>query len=247
MPEASGLRRSAVVLAGGALGSQLILVLGTVLLGRIYSPASFGGFAIVSSTVAILAPLATLRIEVAVPPAGIREDAWGLARYCLFAVGASTAIGMLVVAMVAASVGLPRGQPWVLTPLLLATLGVYATLSQSSLRLRRYGPIARRGMLQSSGMVAGQALLGLRGATSLALAVGELLGRLLGVVALWPSFGELKRGGVKPPQGSELWARYGGVVKHFLPASLLDVTAVSGVVVLVGWWFGSAAAGRRAW
>ncbi len=56
-----------VTLASGTAIAQLMLVLATPLLTRLYTPADYGTLAVYSSTLTVLLVLASLRYESAIP------------------------------------------------------------------------------------------------------------------------------------------------------------------------------------
>jgi O-antigen/teichoic acid export membrane protein len=62
----SGFARNVLALGSGNLAAQLISILAVPVITRLYDPAQFGAFALVFSLVAVLYPIATLRLNSAI-------------------------------------------------------------------------------------------------------------------------------------------------------------------------------------
>lgn len=241
-----GLLKAVGIIGSGTVASQMILAVGTLVLARLYPPDQFGPYAAVTSLVLVLAPLATLKWDAAIVPADRDEDAWGLVRVCLASV-VSTSLALALIIQVVLHVS-PTGQPFdpdvlVVAPILFALVGLFTTLTPVALRQRDYRSVARRSVLQSSTMVGFQAGLGIGSPTAMALATGEIAGRAIGALSLTPAAIRLRRLSLTQVPFTTLWSRYGGVVRTYLPAALLDGAAMNIVVILIATWYGGAAAG----
>ena len=73
-----GLGRSVSILAGGAALGQIIVVLSSVVINRLYSPTSFGQYGAATSLVAVLVTVTSLKYELAIPLPSEEERAANL-------------------------------------------------------------------------------------------------------------------------------------------------------------------------
>ncbi len=83
MLELQAVKKNIFVLLGGAVGAQLLVVVSSPFMARIYLPAEFGAFAVFQSYAIVLGTLATLRYQFAIliPEENIEGDS--LLRICL--------------------------------------------------------------------------------------------------------------------------------------------------------------------
>lgn len=180
-----GFARHVVTLASGTAIAQLMLVLATPLLTRLYTPADYGTLAVYSSTLTVLLVLASLRYESAIPlPED--EDVAGsvLALTLLVLAGMVVAVGLLVWlvgdAFVArANVEQLRPYLWLL-PVGLLGAGTYQALSYWAIRRRAFSRIARTKLSQGAGQVVAQLGLGVLKLGAPGLLIGDVIGRVAG-------------------------------------------------------------------
>lgn len=237
-------RAIATVSVGSAAG-QGALILATPFLARMYGPSPFGVFAWVSTIGTILALIATLRLEMAIPRAAddreVREILSGASFVCL-AFTALLALATIVVGSGSAG-GLDflGSALYLIAPTMLVT-AVFTLYSQVVVRAREYGAIASRGLTSALVTVSVQGLLGLRWATSVSLIVGLILGRAGSSLGLVRASGigfcrpKLSSAGGALTRWSKL-AAYGAL------GATLNAVAFQLPVILTGIWFGAVAAG----
>lgn len=184
-----GVARNVAVLAGSTAVGQLLVVAASPALTRLYTPDSFGILAAYIAVVTVLAPVANGRFDLAVPlPAEDQRAADVLGAALLTAV-----VTALLVAVAALTLGpalaLRAGRPelagylW-LVPLGLFGAAVYQAAAAWAVRLREFGSIARTRLSQSVLMTAVQLGGGVLGLGTVALLVGDALGRAGGSLAL---------------------------------------------------------------
>lgn len=77
-------KKNTLILTGGTVLAQLINVLSYVLLGRLFSPADFGVFALFNTILGILAIVGTLKYEGAILIAKTQKDAINILALCVF-------------------------------------------------------------------------------------------------------------------------------------------------------------------
>ncbi|KTR40480.1 MULTISPECIES: lipopolysaccharide biosynthesis protein [Curtobacterium] len=169
------------ILSGSVIGQGVVL-LGSPLLTRLYTPSDFGTLAVVTSTTAIIGAVVTLGLERAVPLPRSDTGAHALAQ----SAAASLVVCSIVVALVAY---LGRGELverfsapaladlWWVIPCGAAAIGVQRVVAALLTRSRAYGRIAKRNALQGIVQVASGVVLAPTGA--LGLMVAPTVGRLV--------------------------------------------------------------------
>lgn len=195
------------ILAGSAAGQGLVLLAYPVL-ARLYDPTDFGVLVVFTSVVAMVGVLSTLSLEAAVLIPADDGEAATVAWASLVSVAVTAVVtalvGLAFGPAIAAFLGVPvLAELWWLVALTVLALGVYLVMSEWMVRVRRYGALATRNLLQGVGQVTAQIGLGMAGVRPAGLLVGLGVGRLLG------TGGSISRGGLlrQPrPQPAELVA-----------------------------------------
>ncbi|WP_284302722.1 lipopolysaccharide biosynthesis protein [Mobilicoccus caccae] len=232
--------RDITYLSSGALISQIVLVVGQIVTARLYTPEEFGHFAVVLAWANILAVLATLRYETAIPLAATDEEAGALARLCLIT---STVTSLVVMTLLWASATsgaelIATPGAWWGVPLLLWGTAAFAAVRMFAGRAGAFGRVGRAGVVASVGQVGVQVGLGVAGVSS-GLIAGQGVGRVLN--AAWIGAGGALRSGGSLRQVVTRWKRM--PLLNTVPA-LLNVISVGAVAPLVARWFGVALAGQ---
>jgi lipopolysaccharide exporter len=177
--------RSVVTLASGTAVAQLLLVLATPVLTRLYTPADYGALAVYSSTLTVLVVLASLRYEAAIPLPEDEAVAGSLLALTFVILAAMAALVCLVVWLAGdafitrANVPVLRSYRW-LIPIGFLGAGAYQALSYWAIRHRQFGRIARTKLSQGAGQVLAQVGFGLAGIGAPGLLVGDVIGRVAG-------------------------------------------------------------------
>ncbi len=174
---ASG-RGFASILSATAL-AQVISFVALPLLSRLYSPEAFGVFTLVIAVVAIVAPVATLRLESAAMLAAEGSEVRAVVRNAvtsIVAVGLATfiVIQVLEAAGVWSAGSVHLSALWVSILVILTSL--FSLLSQLALRERKYALVARRNLYQAVAMSVGQAAASLVSRAATGLLIGYVLG-----------------------------------------------------------------------
>lgn len=169
------LQRAGWVTAGNIIGQGLVLI-ATLWLARMYSPAEFGLFAVVLVISNISVALASLRFDIAIPAAS-EEDAQGLTVLAVLSILASATVITLALwlanRMGLISLPLVDGQ----APLVFATIlasGAFQTLSARLVRAERFKAVGllRGGQALTFVALASVPAIGLLWAQALSLAWG---------------------------------------------------------------------------
>jgi O-antigen/teichoic acid export membrane protein len=201
--------RSVSLLAGGTAGSQLLLVLTSPILSRLYTPTEFGVLAVFAAIVAIFAVIVSLRYQLAIPlPAEDKE-----ATHVMIAAFASVAmvvtfVGVAVALFGAGSVrraGVPELAPylWLLPPALLI-LGIYQVSKYWAIRVHAFRDVAGSQVTQALSAVVVQIVAFPLGA--LALILGQIAGQSAGAGRLFAMAVRDRWPAVQSTQGHQIWS-----------------------------------------
>jgi len=244
--------RHVVTLASGTAIAQLLLVLATPVLTRLYTPADYGVLAVYSSTLTVLLVLATLRYETAIPLPEDEEVAGSLLALTLLVVAGATVVVALLVwllgdAFVARTRVTALGPYLWLMPVGLLGAGTYQALSYWAIRRRAFGRIARTRLSQGTGQVVSQVGFGLAGVGAPGLLVGDVIGRVAGGGGLAIlAFRDHPFGRVTGASLASAAARYRRFPLLTTWSGLLNVGSLQLPSILFSAGFGAAAAGLYA-
>lgn len=245
-----GLARHAAVLGGGTVIAQGAAIAVTPILTRQYTAEEMGLFGLWLTVLSVTSVLVSLRYELAIPAARTRQDADALtALAALLTVPVSLLCGLVCVLLIRLDVlelgSLPQ---WAAPTIALGTFlyGLFMVLRYWAVRDKEFTEISRVVMVQGvaralvpigAGLVPGVGWVGLM--------LGELVGRLLGLLKLlrraWPSlspyYGRQRSelGRVGKEQG-----RYPCVM---LPSGTLDMLSLALPLPLIAATYGVHAAG----
>ena len=231
------------VLMAGSLAAQMITVLASPILTRIYSPGEMGTFALYTSVIAILALVSTARYDFAIISPRSGQSARILVQLVMIVSGtvllSSTAVLVVWHFITAMSAGsAPAAWLWV------ALAGAFLSALQAGygaylLRSRRYRSLALTRVFMSVASAALAIGMGSLGFGTWGLLISSLIALLLGTLLMT---------GQSPPA---LWKRSSGhrltaVAKRYinyprfdLPSSLIGVAGSQVPTLLLGVLFGS--------
>jgi O-antigen/teichoic acid export membrane protein len=173
---------SVAVLATATGGGQAIVALASPVLTRVYGPEDFGDYSAAIAIVSVLAVLACLRYEQAIPLPVDEASAAALIVLCLVIGGITTLVTgfFLLVASTAIghALGIDRFVDLIL-PIVVAAMGgsAYLALSSWAVRAAAFGDLARTRLTQAVGLVGAQLGLGAMGFKVQGLMLGDALGR----------------------------------------------------------------------
>lgn len=181
--------RSVAVLGGGTAAACAIAAIGSPIITRLYSPTDFGTLGVFASIISILGVMTTWRFEMAIPVAEDDQTAADVLVMTLcLVVGMSVILGggmWLVGGWLSQQLSAPTLAPYLwLTPIGLATVGVYQVLLRWAVRKKAFPIIAKTKMWQGLGVVAAQIGLGLLHAGALGLLIGNIVWQSAGSTSL---------------------------------------------------------------
>lgn len=185
----NGFVRSVSVLVGGTAFAQAITILILPILTRLYTPADFSVLAVYAGLLGVIAVVACLRFDIAIPlPEKDADGANLLALALLLALGVSLLIAipcLLAPAWLAGVLRQPRLEAYLwLLPFGVFLMSAYSALQFWVTRQRNFTLIARTRMTQSLGGAGAQVGFGWGGLTPLGLIVGQTISNGAGALGL---------------------------------------------------------------
>jgi len=180
------LARSVVVLAGGTALGQVITVLASPVLTRLYTPDDFGVLAVYASILGIVSVVAGLRYELTIPLPEKDEYAVNLLTVALcIVVLMGFFLGMVTWffgGKIVDWTNTPELRPYIwLLPIGVVLVGTFNVLNYWALRRQSFGIIAQTKINQGLGAVFTQIGCGFVKPSPLGLMIGQLVGQTLGI------------------------------------------------------------------
>lgn len=184
-----GFARAVAIVSGGTALGQIVTVLASPLLSRLYSPGDFGELAVYLSLTGSIAMVAGLTYQMAVPLPEEDDEAANvlvLATSLVLAVGLITALGLFASREFLSQ--WPRtariaGVLW-LVPFGVLGIGLFETITQWAVRAKQFGPLARTSAAKGVAQVGVQSAWGVFAPGALGLLVGQLVGQWAGTFTL---------------------------------------------------------------
>jgi len=177
--------RGALTIAGATGAAQLIGILSSPIITRLYSPSDYGAFAVAGAVLTLLISVACIRYELAIPLPRSDDEAANVFALCLI-VTAAISLGTVPILWLAGpwildAIGASALSPVVLLlPLGVLAGGFLAAFTGWMIRTKSYSEIAANRLTQSGTVVVAQVGLGLVGAGAPGLLVGTVAGGFAG-------------------------------------------------------------------
>jgi len=255
--EGSGFVRHVLVVSGGSVAAQLLGIVATPLISRLFTPEAYGIATIFGSVVGIFGVVCCLRYDSAILLPKSDREAAQLLGVCL---ASGLALGLLVAALAWVGgealwgrLGAPElaAQPdLLLTALTLTALGT--PLVWWNQRFRYFGRVSVARIVSNGASTLASIAAGVVGWTSgAALASARTYSGILGlalvfVVAGWKTDLAYVRKVLRPHLMVEVARRFIDFPRLNLPASLLDAVARESPAMLLGSLYGTTDAGLYA-
>lgn len=190
--------KSVLLVAGGTAFAQLIAILITPVLSRLFTPGDFGVLALYTSALSILSPFATLKYDLAIPLEKDEKGAINVFFLSIVCIIIFSSIVLVIVLLFAGAfsrmLNAEEFEPFMwLLPIGTATIGLYTTSLHLALYYKSYRSITKtkiaQGIARSTTQV-GFGGVGFGG--PLGLILGEIAGQAWGFRTLTkPFFGSV--------------------------------------------------------
>ena len=229
----------------GTIAGQIILLLASPVLTRIYTPSEYGSFSAMLGVATLLATLCSLSYPIAIPLASTEREASDLF-WVTFTVGLVIApLSTALTALVASNLGttsIPTTL-WVASATTALAIAVWGGLRAIGARANRFKSVATSGVADSGMQASGQLALGQFSWGSVGLAGGYLAGKIAAIVILLWGTKDSRHAPDRPLAAARRWIRYALL---FTPITLLNQASVTAVSPFVAGLYGAAAAGQFA-
>lgn len=243
--------RSVVLLMSGTAFGQLLAILSTPIITRLYTPDALGLATSFASLLAIIGGASTLRYAITIPLP--EEDADGAVMLFVsvvvnFAFSVLLALLLLILGKTFVEwMNLPELLPYLwLLPIGIVGLGFYTTLTYWAIRRKAFSDLVRTKVTQSIGRVLVQIGLGIVNIGAGGLIIGNIIGQVggsgtLGRIA-WRDTQDL----LKRINFTQIWS---GIVSYrrfpffSMPSALLNVAGLQIAPLLIASLYGYNVAG----
>lgn len=211
-----GFARNVFLLAGGTVAGQLLAVATAPLITRLYTPFDFGVQSVFGSLLGVLATVACLSYEQAVPLPKEDTEAVNVVGLCLGILAVLVVLVGIPVVLLPEMIGSWLRVPhvssylWAL-PLALFVLSGYKVMSYWAIRKGQFAVLARTKVSQGVGQVAVQLGLGVLRWGPIGLILGDVVGRSMGGVGL----ARILARDATTPLKSVSWARMQEVASRY--------------------------------
>ncbi len=238
--------RNIITLAGGTAIAQVIPLLATPIISRIYDPSEMGVLGVYLAVISIVGIVSTLRYENAILIPKKDMDGLSLTLGAMLLVAASTLLTMAVVAI------LPDDRwrllntvdiayDWILVPAGVLGMGLIQVLSMWVVRRNRFKVLAGSRILQSASSATTQVLFGIFGGGYIGLIIGQVIGQIAGCLALASNavrWAIEKSPGVTILEIKKNIVDYKRFPVYSLPADVANVVTNYIPHILLGFYFG---------
>lgn len=240
-----GLLRRLLALVSGTLAGNVIVLLATPILTRLYEPALFGELALFVSFSGVLGAVLCLRYEQAVYlPSSDRNaslltaGAGGIA-LALTVISTGVAAGIVLL-----SGGGALGYWWLAVPLAGGALALFNLGSNWAVREHHVAVVARSRISRALVQVLVQLAAGTSGAMGGGLVLGDLAGRFAGLPALIRLY-SARLSGCRPSfkRVMSVLRRYHRFPLISAPGALVNVVVMQGAPVILALFYSTTAAG----
>lgn len=238
------------ILVGGTAISQIIMILTSPLLTRLYTPEDFGLLAVYAGLLSIFTVISSLRYELAIPLPKTNQDAAHITILSLLIVCIITAISSFLVFFLGNEISNLLGAPklsthiWLL-PLGIFLIGSYQVLNYWAIRTKSFAIIAKTKVRQSL-ITSLIQFLGFK-LGSVALIVGQTTGQGAGCFSILKA--ALKHPEFKKWEWKDLWTnakRYKNFPLYSTWSGLLNTLGNQLPIIFLSVFFSTSAVGLYA-
>lgn len=242
--------RSVSILAGGTITSQLLTIVATPFLSRLYTPADYGLLALFMALSGILATIITLQYETAVLLPKKEGDAIALVVLSIvvaIVIGLFFSVLAWIIYLIIRNIKvIPSPSAWLFVTILTAIGGsIIATTIGWLNRKCAYKKITQVRIGQAVASVIISILLGWIGISS-GLIIAQIIGVLVGLLLISFQLMPLLKGGVGVSLHVlfKVASEHQAAPKYLLPTALLDVVTLQLPIFFISAWFSTETAGQ---
>lgn len=238
------------LLAGGTAGAQLLSILASPFLTRLYSPAEIGVLSIFGSIAAICSAVSCLRYEMAIPITKNDTDAVSLLLLCILLILSTSICVFLLTIILKNTTECYRNiilfEKFIfLVPIAMFLSGLNSALTTFAIRKREFATISRTRLIQSVVVIGIQISYSNYGVN--ALIGGLLTAQLIGTMFLFSKILPVKTvRKTKITNLKHLAYEHKNFALFSMPESLCNVAGVQLPYILIGNLFNSSATGLYA-
>ncbi|WP_346817708.1 oligosaccharide flippase family protein [Bacillus paramobilis] len=246
-----GFLNSILTMMTGTVLAQIITLLSTFLLSRLYGPADFGELALFISLSGIVGIISSFSYELAIVIPKKDEEAFSIVFIGFIIVLIVTVVTSLVIGLSYFYYGQDRSwnSIWlIMFPINIFFMGIYQILNYWSTRQKRFRLLSNSKIVQSFGIVGFQLVLGMYVIKdSIGLIVGQTVGQILGVFVIIVF--TLKRDRLFFKKEFN-WEAIKGILKKYkdfpiysTPSNLLNYFSQQLPILILSFFFGSVISG----
>ena len=185
--------RGISILAGGNAASQILMVVTSPIITRLYSPEDFGVLSVYLALQSVISVVIAVRYEQAIPLPATDKEATSVAVGALISVTVLSTISAILVLLIRDSVADIFNSPQLagyllILPIGLLSIGSYTVFRFWAVRKQEYSSISRTRLAQTTGVVISQFILFKLG--SLGLIISQVASQVLGILRLGKLFGK---------------------------------------------------------
>jgi O-antigen/teichoic acid export membrane protein len=211
--------------------SQIIFILSSPLLSRIYSPESFGVFATFFAIISILSTFTSGRYELATVLPGKNYNSNNLVLLTIFVSLFSTFLLSLLIFIFNDSLEDIFNfdiSTWIfLIPLGILAVNIFNIFTYHNIRLKKYEDLSTSKIIKSASLVLIQVSIGIFDKSVFGLLVGHIFSHFIGIIKLF--FNSLKNNLLEDmslKKIKDLSYRYSNFPKYDAPSSILDIASI---------------------
>jgi len=247
----NGFVRNSFTLTMGTAVAQGIPILFSPVLTRLFSPAEFGLYAIVTSITSIISVISTGKYETVILITRSKKDATNVIALALII---SLLVSLLAIILFFPFSGVlikilkqPRLEHWIFVcPIISFFISIYQVYNEWCIKNSQFLHLSYNKIINSGSITFSNLLFGATKLTSGGLVFGELLGRFISAIscvysALRRDFEAFKQ--ISWQRISRLAKRYSSAPKYILPGQFLNTVAGQASVLMLAAFFGDTEVG----
>ncbi len=246
--------RAAAMLVGGTAIGQVVTIVASPLLTRLYAPGDFGTLAVYTSVITIIGGQASFSYHQAIPIPETDGEAANLLGVSMLTTVATALFSGVAMALcgqwMAIRLGAPGLGPWLwMVPLGVFALSAHEVAQQWAVRKKAFRVIASTTVIRGFAQIGTQLGLGLVGVAPFGLLLGQLVGQ-------WSGSGTLLRLAWKEDEAAiraltarslqDSAVRHQDFPRYSAPAVLLSAIGTEAPALLLSFFFGNSVTGLYA-